>query len=75
MKAGSYLLYLSCINRFFPLFEILEIPGGSRGGCWMPVAPQHSEPLSTGMMQPWDIQQARRGTGKAVGIWNQTGAM
>lgn len=39
----------------------------------MPVGPRHSESLSTGMMQPWDIQQLRRGTGKAMGIWNQTG--
>lgn len=41
----------------------------------MPVVPQHSGSLSTGMMQPWEIQWARRGTDKAVGIWNQTGAM
>lgn len=41
----------------------------------MPVGPEHSESLSMGMMQPWEIQWARRGPGKAVEIWNQTGVM
>lgn len=40
-----------------------------------PVGPEHSESLSMGMMQLWDMQRARRGTGKAVEIWNQTEVM
>lgn len=75
MKAGSYFPYLSCINTFLPLSKIswkFLGEAGEDAGC----LGDHRtlNPSSREMMQPWDIQQVRRGTGKAVGTWTQTGA-